>query len=132
MTTEYPDSNTLGFNEHHVWAQTSKKNHTALVGITDFLAEELTDIASIDIPMEGDEVEMDSLVIHLHVKNRIRHVRCPLTGRVLEVNQEVLDDPSQIYLDWHKAWLFKMEYDDPNELNLLMNGPQYATYLDNL
>ncbi len=120
------------FNRYHVWASVDKEKQTARVGITDYLAEELTDIASIDIPMEGDELGMDSLVIHLHVRNRIRHLRCPLTGRVVEVNRDVLDDPSQIYLDWKKAWLFKMEYDDPNELNLLMDGNQYAKHLDDL
>ena len=107
-------------------------DNVAYVGITDYLADELGGIDSIDVPLEGDELEMDSLVIHIHVRNRIRHFRCPLTGRVLAVNQDVLDDPALIYLDWHEAWLFKMEYDDPDETSQLMNGQQYTRYLDSL
>ena len=107
-------------------------DNVAYVGITDYLADELGGIDSIDVPLEGDELEMDSLVIHIHVRNRIRHFRCPLTGRVLSVNQDVLDDPALIYLDWHEAWLFKMEYDDPDETSQLMNGQQYTRYLDSL
>lgn len=131
MSTEYKGKD-LVMNTHHIWAQLDKKEHTALVGITDYLAEEFSSIDSIDIPMEQDELEMDSLVIHIHEKNRIRHFPCPLTGRVLEVNQEVLDDPTLIYDDWHKAWFFKMEVDDPNEMGLLMDGAQYSKYLDSL
>ena len=107
-------------------------DNVAYVGITDYLADELGGIDSIDVPLEGDELEMDSLVIHIHVRNRIRHFRCPLTGRVLAVNQDVLDEPALIYLDWHEAWLFKMEYDDPDETSQLMNGQQYTRYLDSL
>ena len=107
-------------------------DNVAYVGITDYLADELGGIDSIDVPLEGDELEMDSLVIHIHVRNRIRHFRCPLTGRALAVNQDVLDDPALIYLDWHEAWLFKMEYDDPDETSQLMNGQQYTRYLDSL
>ena len=127
---EYPEK--WAYNTNHVWAQINPKNNTALIGITDYCAEQFSEIDSIDVPMEGDELEMDSLVIHVHDKNRIRHFHCPLTGRALEVNREVLDDSSQIYLDWQKAWLFKMEYDDPDELNQLMNGSQYIKYLDSL
>lgn len=127
---EYPDSKV--YNTHHVWAQCNAKTHIAQIGITDYLAEELGGIDSIDVPLEEDELEMDSLVIHIHTKNRIRHFRCPLTGRVTAVNQEVLDDPALIYLDWKKAWLFKMEYDDEDELDLLMNGSQYTKHLDSL
>jgi len=127
---EYPDNR--AYNTNHVWAQCNAKNNTALIGITDYCAELFSEIDSIDVPMEGDELEMDSLVIHVHERNRIRHFHCPLTGRVLEINRELLDDLTQIYVDWKKAWLFKMEYDDADELNQLMNGTQYTKYLDSL
>jgi glycine cleavage system H protein len=138
MSLEYP--NNYLYNTHHVWAKLEQKKNKkqtqpqtfAYVGITDYLAEELGGIDSIDIPLEEDELEMDSLVIHIHTKSRIRHFPCPLTGRVVEVNQEVLDSPAQIYLDWENAWLFKMEVDNTSETDLLMDGKQYVKYLDSL
>lgn len=127
---EYPDS--LVYSNRHVWAKANKKDNTALIGVTDYVTEEFAEIDSIDLPMKDDELEMDSLVIHIHIRNRIKHLRCPLTGRVLEINREVLDDPRLLYLDWQKNWLFKMEFDDRDELDLLMSGTQYAKYLDSL
>jgi glycine cleavage system H protein len=127
---EYPDS--LVYSSRHVWAKANKKDNTALIGVTDYVTEEFAEIDSIDLPMKDDELEMDSLVIHIHIRNRIKHLRCPLTGRVLEINREVLDDPRLLYLDWQKNWLFKMEFDDRDELDLLMSGTQYAKYLDSL
>ncbi len=136
MFLEYP--NNYLYNTHHIWAKLEPKKNKkqtqtyAFVGITDYLAEELGGIDSIDIPLEDDELEMDSLVIHIHTKSRIRHFPCPLTGRVVEVNQDVLDSPAQIYLDWENAWLFKMEVDNTSETDLLMDGKQYVKYLDSL
>ena len=68
----------------------------------------------------------------LHTGLRKKQVRCPLTGRVLEVNQEVLDDPTLLFKDYRANWLFRMEFDEPDELDLLMSGLQYARYLDEL
>ncbi|MBO7742017.1 MAG: hypothetical protein J6S21_05630 [Victivallales bacterium] len=127
---EYPDS--LVYSTRHVWAKANKRENTALIGVTDYVTEEFAEIDSIDLPMKDDELEMDSLVIHIHIRNRIKHLRCPLTGRVLDINREVLDDPRLLYMDWQKNWLFKMEFDDRDELDLLMSGAQYAKYLDSL
>ena len=129
--SEYPDS--LVYSQRHIWASKPKKNsNTVLIGVTDYVTDEFDEIDSLDLPLVGDELEMDSLSIHIHIRNRIKHFRCPLTGRVLEVNQDVLDDPGLLYLDWQKNWLFKMEFDDRDELDLLMSGSQYTKYLDSL
>ena len=79
--SDYPDNRV--YSKRHVWAQPDGKKMTATIGLTDFLTEELDVIDSIDLPLIGDELEMDSFCIHLHVHNHIRHVRSPLTGRVL-------------------------------------------------
>jgi len=59
-------------------------------------------------------------------------MRSPLTGRVLELNKAIQDNPNLIHLAPHKNWLFKMEYDDQDELDLLMSGTQYSRFLDQL
>ena len=128
--SEYPAD--LYFTKRHIWALPNPEDNTALVGISDFLADELGNIDGIDVPSVGDEVEMESICIHIHVSNHVRAFRCPLTGRVIEVNQDVIDDPTQIYMDYYGSWLFKMEYDDPAELDILMDGAQYSKYLDEL
>ncbi len=127
---EYPD--TMVYSARHIWVKPSADTDEAYIGVTDFLTEELGEITTIDLPMVGDEVERDDLCIHFHVRNRIRHSRCPLTGRILEVNQEVLDNPGLLYLDYQANWLFKMEFDDRDELDQMMSGTQYAKYLDSL
>ncbi len=129
---EQPMEDKRSFSARHVWVLPDEENCVATVGITDYLAEDMDSILSIDMPLPGDELEIDTFCIHLHMHNHIHHLRSPLSGRVLEVNKEVMDNTSLLHLDPNKHWLYKMEYDDPDELELLMSAQQYARHLDQL
>ena len=122
------------FTTRHTWALPDENNdvHIATVGITDFLTDELVAIQSIDMPLEGDELDMDTFCIHLHLAKRIHHLRSPLSGRVVEINKDVQDTPSLIHLDPYKHWLYRMEYDDPDELDMLMDYNRYSRFIDHL
>jgi len=115
-----------------MWTQTNKAEATAVVGLTEDLVENLGEILSIDMPMAGDELEMDAMCIHLHRQADIHHLCSPLTGRVLEINRNVLDDPSLLHVAPYEHWLYKMEYDEPDELEMLMDAAQYCKYVDQL
>ena len=127
---EYPES--LVFSTRHVWAMPNKKKTRAKVGVTDYFLESIGEIDNIELPMVGDELEAESLCISFHLANGIKHLRCPLTGRVTAVNQDVLDDPTPLYTDYQANWLFEMEVDDLSEFDQLMSGSQYSKYLDSL
>lgn len=126
------ENDNRAYTARHVWVLPTEASHKAYVGMTDFLTEELQAIVSVDMPMVGDELDIDTFCIHLHIGSRIHHLRSPLTGRVLEINKDVLDNPSLLHLNPYKHWLYRMEYDDPEELDLLMNANQYQRHLDML
>ena len=120
------------FTNRHTWVIPDKNTNTAIVGITDYLTEELVSIQSLDMPLEGDELDMDTFCIHLHLAKRIHHLRSPLSGRVLEINKDVQDNPSLLHLDPYKHWLYRMEFDDPDELEMLWDYNRYSRFVDQL
>lgn len=128
MVNEYPKD--LRYTQRHVWVKAEEKRRTARVGITEDMAEKLREILSLDMPMVGDELEMDEPCIHIHRPTAIVDIPAPLSGRVLEINRDVLDNPAVICLDPYERWLFRMEYDEAEELEMLMNANQYATLMD--
>ena len=127
---EYPVE--FSYSKHHLWVKADDKRRRAVVGITEHLAEELGEILGVDLPLRGDELDMETICIHLHLESDIDHLSSPLSGRVVEINKEVLDSPSLLHLAPYKHWLYRMEYDEPEELELLMSATQYASYLDHL
>ena len=118
------------FTKGHVWAKIDEDNQQATIGMSTFIIEQLPEITSMDLPEEGDEIDVGTICMHFHIGNRILHVRSPLTGRVIEVNKEVLDNSSLLHLDPDKYWIFRMEFDNTDELDLLMDARQYAEYIE--
>jgi len=127
---QYPQD--LSYSQEYMWTRTNSDDGSAEVGITEDFIESVGEISSIDLPLAGDELDMDHLCIHLHMRSNLRHLRSPLSGRVLEVNKDVLDNPNLLHVAPYKQWLYRMEFDEPDELDMLMSSKQYARYLDSL
>ena len=125
----------LHYTQNHVWVldESKGKKHYARVGVTDELADRLGPLLGIDMPMLGDELEMDSPCAHFHrLKNNIYDMLAPLSGRVTSINKDVLDDPALIALGPYRHWIFCMEYDEEEEFDMLLSAAQYENYLDHL
>ncbi len=128
---ECPDS--FIYSHRHVWVQIEDSGACiARIGITEHLQEELPEILSIDMPMTGDELEIDIPCIHLHLESGIQEVYAPLTGRVEAINREVLDNPDHLHMAPYKNWIMRVEYDEEQELELLMDAETYTQFVESL
>jgi len=130
MISDYPKD--FRYTQHHVWVKPEGKKRLARIGITEELANKLQEILGIDMPMVGDELEMDAPCLHIHRATSISYLSAPLSGRVTQINKDVLDNPRLIALDPYTHWLFSMEYDEEEELDMLLTASQYAAHLDSL
>ena len=60
-------------------------------------------------------------------------VYAPLTGKVVETNQEVIDDPALVNSDAEgEGWFFRLEIDDTDAFEALMDDDAYSEYLETL
>ena len=120
------------YTARHLWAAADEKSGMATIGMTEELVEMLAEIQTLDMPMVGDELDMDTYCIHLHLRTRIHHLRSPLSGRVVEINRDVLDNPGLLSISAYDNFLYRMEFDEPGEIEVLMTAVQYGKYLDRL
>jgi glycine cleavage system H protein len=126
-------SDELMYSHRHLWVRLDEDEQVADVGMTDALQEELPEILGIDMPMVGDELEMDTECLHLHLPDgTIYDLFAPLTGRVVEINRDVLDRPQLLHLAPMTNWMFRMEYDEPDEVEMLLEATRYGRYVDSL
>ena len=53
----------------------------------------------------------------------------PIGGEVLEINEEVSDNPALVNEDAYSSWLIKIKPADPEEVGELMDSEQYEKFL---
>mgnify|MGYP003561374780 CR=1 FL=1 len=120
----------LKYMESHEWARV-EADGTVTVGITDFAQEQLGDVVFIELPEVGMEVEVGQEVAVVESVKAASDIYAPVTGKVIAVNQELVDEPELINEDsYNKAWFFKMEMTDQADLDNLLDADGYKAVIE--
>lgn len=115
--------NNLKYTKEHEWVKV--EGTKAYIGITDHAQHSLGDIVFIELPKVGNILKSgDTLGVVESVK-AVSDVYCPLSGRVIEVNEALADSPEKINEDPYDNWIAVIELADPNEINQLLSPEQY-------
>lgn len=105
----------LMYSKSHEWIK--YEGDIALVGLTDFAQEALGGLVFVNLPEEGDDVAMGEAFADVESVKAVSDVFSPVTGKVIEINEELLDSPELINDDPYGAWLIKVgEITDSEEL----------------
>jgi len=119
----------LLFSKTHEWLNTADDN-TATIGISDFAQDELGGLVFVNLPEPGDEVTVGEAFADVESVKAVSDVMSPVSGTVVEINEELLDEPEKINDAPYDAWFIKVEnitaHDD------LMDEAAYKEYLENL
>ncbi len=119
----------LKYTKEHEWVLIDSDN-IATIGITDFAQQSLGDITYIQLPEEGAEVQKDDTFGVVESVKAVSDLYSPVTGRVVEVNQPLLNAPELVNSDpYNDAWMIKVEMtEDPDEE--LMDAKEYKEYTE--
>src|SRR3954454_1492230 len=101
------------FTKEHEWVQLDR-DHIATIGITEFAQEALGDITYVQLPKEGEDIHKDDPFGVVESVKAVSDLYAPVSGRVVEVNQPVLDAPELVNEDpFHDGWMLKIEVKNP-------------------
>ncbi len=95
------------YSEKHEWVKIEDK--IATVGITDFAQKELGDIVYVEPPQINQKVEFMKICGTIESVKSVSDLYSPVEGLVINVNQEVLNNPEKINEDPYKYWIFQVE-----------------------
>ncbi|MGI9861669.1 glycine cleavage system protein GcvH [Moorella naiadis] len=114
----------LHYSKDHEWVEID--GNRARIGITDYAQESLGDIVFVELPQVGDELSAgDSFGVVESVKSA-SDVYAPVGGKVVAVNEALLDAPQDINTDpYGKGWMIELELVDPGEVESLMDAGAY-------
>ncbi|MBP5335558.1 MAG: glycine cleavage system protein GcvH [Bacteroidales bacterium] len=118
----------LLYSESHEWVKV--EGDIAVVGVTDYAQAEMGDITYVDAPEPGDEFGKGEEFGALESVKASSDMYCPVSGEIIEVNQEVVDAPEKVNEDAYGAWIIKVKMSDPDELSALMDAAAYKALTD--
>ncbi|MBR5983038.1 MAG: glycine cleavage system protein GcvH [Bacteroidales bacterium] len=114
----------LKYAESHEWLRVNGEE--AYIGITDFAVSELNDLIYIEIEVEGETLEKGEEFGVIEASKVASKVYMPVSGEVLEVNQDALDNPEMLKDDaYENGWLIKIRMTDPSQANSLLDAAAY-------
>lgn len=119
-----PSPSNCRFAESHEWFRA--EGDTVTIGITQFAANELTDITYVEMKPAGTEVAAGDSVGEVESVKTTSDVYCVVGGEIVEVNPALEDDPSLLNTDpFGEGWLVKIRCTDLSPLDRLMDQPTY-------
>jgi len=104
----------------------------ATIGISDYAQSQLGDIVYFEFAVEPDEeVKAGQAVGSVDSAKATAEVNFPVSGTVLEINENITDDVEALNQDpYGKGWLAKIKISDPAELAELMDAEAYEAYCE--
>ncbi len=115
----------LKYTKSHEWYKIDGK--IATVGITDFAQHQLTDIVYIDMPKIGDKKNAGDVLLTIESVKSAEDVYFPVSGKVIEINEELTSKPELVNSDSYKNWIVKIETDGSEPES--MNAVEYKKYI---
>ena len=115
------------FSKEHEWIKL--EGEVATIGITKHATEMLGDIVFAELPEKGSAVEKDGTAGVVESTKAASDVYTPVSGKVIDINQMIVDDPAKINEDPEDtAWFFKLKMKDMSEMDSLMNKEEYDKF----
>ncbi|WP_181894948.1 glycine cleavage system protein GcvH [Bifidobacterium breve] len=113
----------LEYSDEHVWVDRS--DDLAIIGITEYAADQLGELVFVDLPEPGTRVEAGDEIVELESSKAVQPLISPVAGTVKYVNRDVADDPSVVNGDpYGEGWILKVELDDDE--SELLTAEEYA------
>ncbi len=103
----------------------------ALIGISDYAQDQLSDLVFVELPEVGDTFAKDEAFGVVESVKAAADINMPAGGEVIATNGDLEDVPETINQDpYEKGWIIRVKLADPGELDGLMDAPAYKAYCE--
>ena len=122
---------TTRYTKDHEWVKV--EGDVATTGITDHAQQQLGDVVFVELPEVGQVVEKGGDMAVVESVKAASEVYAPISGKIVAVNQAIVDEPGQVNQDAEAgAWFCRIEASDLSELDELMSRADYDAFLATL
>jgi len=118
----------LKYSREHEWVRI--EGGEAVIGITDFAADELGDIVFLELPEAGQMVLAGEPLGTIETVKAVEELYSPLSGEVIESNPDLSEQPEKVNADpYGDGWMVRVRIAELDE-NELMDAAAYGEMVD--
>lgn len=112
------------YTQEHEWIQMD--GDVAIVGVTDYAANELGDIVFVELPETGEEFSQGDTIGTIESVKAVADLFLPVSGEIVAVNNDVVDSPELVNSSpMDDGWLIKVRLADTAEIESLLDASGY-------
>ncbi|RAM50906.1 MAG: glycine cleavage system protein GcvH [Hapalosiphonaceae cyanobacterium JJU2] len=127
MSLEYPQD--LRYLDTHEYVRL--EGEIATIGITSFAVDQLGDVVFLELPEIGDAVTKGEKIGTIESVKAVEDLNSPVTGTVIERNEEMIESPEQIAEDpYGEGWFIKVRVNDPGEIDDALTAQEYSAEVE--
>ena len=116
----------LRFSKDHEWVRLD--GNRAFIGISDHAQHSLGDIVFVELPMLGSVLNASDVLGVVESVKAASDVYTPIAGKVVQVNEALVDHPEQINEQPYESWIAVLETEDTSALEALMDETEYEAF----
>lgn len=120
-------SDNLKYTEEHEWIKID--GDIATIGITAYAQDALGDLVYVELPDVGRTLDKGEDFAVVESVKTAAEVYTPVAGEIVEVNDNLPDDPELIKKSLEEGWIVKIKISDPAALAELMDQAAYDKFL---
>lgn len=122
----------LLYTKEHEWLR-KENDGSVTVGITDHAQSALGDLVYVELPEIDQELDAEGEMAVVESVKAASDVYAPIAGVVVEVNEELSDDPEKINADpYGDGWIVRIQPSTDVDDADLMSPDDYQAFLDDL
>ena len=118
----------LKYTREHVWVKV--EGDVAVIGVTDYAQEQLGDILFVELPEADEDISAGDIFTELESSRTTSEVAAPVSGTIIESNEELDDSPVLLNEDAYANWIIKVRLFDDSELDELLSADEYEAGLE--
>ena len=115
---EYPDDRK--YDGSHTWVKKEGDNY--MMGITQGSAGQVSEFVFVQLPDKGKKIGKGDVYVSLESAKWSGHVHSPISGKIVDINMDVFDEPSLLNKNAYDEWIVIVEADNPQEYDDLKDS----------
>lgn len=119
------DPKELKYSKSHEWVR--YEGDDVVIGISDYAQESLGDLVFVNLPEVDDELTIGEALGDVESVKAVSDIISPVSGKVTEINEALLDSPEMINEDPYDAWFVKVT--DVQETEDLLSADEYDKFV---